>query len=182
MTISEFRHKPRRRRNPWAPLIGLLVKTALVIGGITWLGCFLQAEAAITARKTACWSSLRELYSVLMAYANDHGGHLPPAARWEAACDPYLRNSLTFRCPQRGESSKGHGDAFNRALDRALIAGIRRPERTPLLFTSTRDAPNTTDHLESLWRGSHGTGWILFADGRVERCPDPGEASQAPSR
>jgi len=69
-----------------------------------------------------CMGNVKHLCLALLTYADDHGGHLPPAARWVELTKPYMPRDRSYTCPAAPKVEVGYGYAdYLAGLDRAKM-------------------------------------------------------------
>lgn len=127
---------------------------------------FLAAKGQ--AKKAACQSNLQQLGLANLIYSQDNDERFPDAEKWcEDLALYYNRNNRILACPAL---EFPYGYAMNRNLSKISRSKIKEPERTVVLFDSTKGTINASDAGESLPRpGRHlERNNFCFADGHVE--------------
>lgn len=127
----------------------------------------------------SCLSNQKQLALGFMAYAQDNEDYFPPAASWQTAVTPYVRNNRAFLCPevlQKFKDRKSEREkvvntyALNSRVDHLHQESIREPQRTVLLFESDHNVLNAAGGPALLVvPGRHaGASTFAFADGHAK--------------
>jgi hypothetical protein len=75
------------------------------------------------SRTSDCLDRLKQINLAAAAYAEDHGGHAPPASNWTRALRPYMREPV-FQCPAAKRGTGGY--AYNAAIAGKYWNTLRR--------------------------------------------------------
>ncbi|MCW5937422.1 MAG: hypothetical protein KIT11_08965 [Fimbriimonadaceae bacterium] len=148
-----------------------------------------------------CMSSFELHQKALLAYAEEHKGRLPAAATWQTDTEKYyarLRQKFekeempsdwlppaageVAECKWKGQTT---GVAFNIALSKAVVAEIKDPTKTPLVFEVPTAKLNQSLKYEEL--NAHEApklfmnkrDWIVYY---IEGNKDPFESSSSSKR
>lgn len=115
----------------------------------------------------SCIMAYQNVRDALVDYSQDHGGKLPPAAKWMDEVRPYYKKIIA-RAPDKdgqkvfgfmpaegtwscSDGSGGQtGMAFNSDLSGKKVADIKNPSRTYLVFETKSPAPNLNQKFEEL--------------------------------
>jgi hypothetical protein len=119
------------------------------------------------ARNKTCPDHLKQLYNAMMLYSDSYDGQLPPADRWMDAIKENVPQDEWLHCT---EVKKGFGYAMNSAVGGMRVSAVKNPDRTLILFESTKTERNAHDNGESLpVPGRHmGRSNVVFVNGTVK--------------
>ncbi len=164
---AEMRMALRTKVGPQAP--GLAAYAGALMGALTAgiagqavltgssEGADVEAEEEFDAAQDSL-ECLMELVAALKAYAQDHDGRLPDAARWKDALHPYVDSPMTFVC-----AFEGFTFSYNPKLSGLRLQDIINPQEV-VAFAETRPgqwpAPGKFDTPDGKLR-------LAFLDGRV---------------
>lgn len=129
--------------------------------GTTWLNGYKTRKAQEAAtdragsqRHNLTYMRILSLSGLFSEYADEHGGRLPPADRWEEALRPYALKGkeniaeLVIRPLRSGQRRFAMNKALSGLNTRSLTGG--QYARLILFFESTAPGPNAADRLASL--------------------------------
>ena len=162
---------PQARSNsPWMIIIillggcGVLGVAVIAVMAAVLFPVFAQSREA--ARKAACLSNVKQASMGLQMYCQDYDEKFPPPGQWQAALNPYIKNTRVYVCPSRQELLSGY--AYNSLLDKKSVGDIAAPANAPTIFESNVGLPNYADQLQSFTVPHIGVGAVGFADGHVK--------------
>lgn len=129
----------------------------------------LPRAAANNARRAESLNNLRQIGLGIVQYEQDHDEVAPDAAHWVDEVMPYVRSTGPFRDPS-APASQLYSYAYNRAFSHKTLAEMEVPERSVIVFESTKGVKNASDTGQSIPHpGRHeGGSDYLFADGHAE--------------
>lgn len=121
-----------------------------------------------------CVGTFHDLQAAMDLYAKDNKGRLPPGSKWQESLRPYLAKVPSgdeFRRYSNLESKSVWGCttpdegvytgiAFNSALSEKVLADIKEPEKTPLLFEVPAGSPNLSQPY-SIERSGKAPVWVF---------------------
>ncbi len=159
---------PRVRWVVGVAVVGLAV--ALGAAGLLWL---VTARMVSQARHEMLAQSaelaMEQLSLAVDAYADRHGGMLPPAEDWVEVLRPWTADDIDdlLRSPLQERAQRAY--AMNRALGGRHLADVAAPTRTVLFFEIEPGDPPSggPELLPARPRSTFGF-VIVFADGHVE--------------
>ena len=135
---------------------------AMVVGGVN-----VFSRAMHAARGATCRANLNQVSTALLMYCADYDERLPPAGTWSNNLYPYTKNWAVFRCTERGALPGGF--AFNEAVSRRKQKDLNHEALTPAIFESSLGVLNASDRLRSFVTPHGGFGYVIFANGQVQR-------------
>ncbi|WP_119320814.1 hypothetical protein [Capsulimonas corticalis] len=107
---------------------------------------------------------------VLLAYAQDHGGHLPGVQNWENAVSADAAGGVTLRASTYFWE-RPRKFAFNPALSLRDLTKLPHSDRVILIYEAAAQSPSPSDIAGALppCAARHGSSIAIgFADGHVE--------------
>ncbi|AIE85385.1 hypothetical protein [Fimbriimonas ginsengisoli] len=155
------KHEPKENVVGW--LAGLFA--VLVIGAALFPAYGNQKGYA---KRTQCFSNLKQVGIGFALYTSDNEGWMPPSAAWIDELKPYTKSEELFDCSVAGR----YGYAMNEALTQATVEkwSTERAAETPVAFESVTIGRSVVGSLQLLPRAPrHGSvNNIAYVDGHAK--------------
>jgi Protein of unknown function (DUF1559) len=165
---TERRWRDRRERPVLLALIALwlplLLSVWFCIAGFFHIGCAMEVS-----RETSCRRNLKQLGIAMGMYLQDYDETFPPANRWEAALQPYLKTTL--KCPAV-KTTGSYG--MNKALSGRKFDDVDDVTKTVVIFETDALGPSFAGGVADVATQRHeGRPSVVFADGSTPTYPNP---------
>lgn len=141
----------------------------LIIASLCALIVPLVRSRNVSFPRMVCLSNLKQTVLGALVYETDWE-RLPRASTWADDERASLKNKNAFSCPWVSRKQGEFGHAYHKAMDRAQLSSIARPEFTVLQFDSVDLRWNANGPLTLLPpRGrTDGSNSVGFVDGHVK--------------
>ena len=158
-----------------------LLYAAFGITLLGWVGLIysVMRPSLRYAHASNCYSNLHQIGLAMQAYAREHNGQYPVAARWTDDLQPYVEIGEKERTPKNLDrafrcATTGEFYVLNSFFARANLADDFNPATSPLAFCARTSERNFTDG-GSLWpiepihkMGNRSGNIVVFADAHVK--------------
>ena len=122
--------------------------TVPVTALLLWMAVNRYVDAKVDEHLEAANEIAHGLTLGACLYAQDHGGHLPPAEHWEDVVRPYL-GAVPITLPS-APGMPGRRFAYNRAAAGLKLTDIPDTGSLILFYTSTANTPSPSDDFTSI--------------------------------